>query len=80
MVRALLDNDVTFPEDVYLTPSVSESALHRHMIDYSAYTYIFIGGNAYPEEHTVRMRWKVSGGKGETQSYTIHIIALPAWS
>jgi len=76
-VHAMVGDIEAYPGGIYLTPTVSESALHRHTIDYMVYAYNFYQPSVSAGTYTIYIQWLVSGGTGLAWYRTLSVIALP---
>jgi len=80
-IRALVDETIAYPADIYLNPTVSQElgypTTHRHGLNYSAYSYVFYQLSVPQGDHTIKIQWRVTGSTGYVRGRTLTVIAFP---
>ncbi len=76
-IRALIGQDVAQPGEIYLTPNIYPHDSQSHFIDWAAYGYNFYQPSVSSGTYTIKVQWKVSGGRGYVTDRTLTVIALP---
>ena len=81
-VQAVIDTQVLDPTWLRINPIVEQTGFdllmpHHHMLTYGTYSYNFQPQLVSAGNHTVKMQWLVSGGRGYLAGSTLTVIALP---